>query len=168
MLRKDSKIQARGFAPLVVAMHCYEHLACSIVLSTPRSHLLQVGLGLLRVPCFIYFDMTLILGFALLSLAGQSKSWSAIASGQVILLVTTLPTPMCLYLPLPPSPLSCVPAPITGLIAFSTRVTPATGSDQFSFVSLLVRAGSCLLPRVPPTSGLLPSRPRQTTSSDHL
>ena len=152
--------------PFVVAMHCYEHLACSTVLSTPRSHLLQVGLGLLRVPCFKYFDKTLILGFALLSLAGQSKSWSGVASGEVLLLVTTLPHSN-VSLP-PPSPLSCVPAPITGLIAFSTRVTPATGSDQFSFVSLLVRAGSCLLPRVPPTSGLLPSRPRQTTSSDHL
>ena len=55
--------------PFVVAMHCYEHLACSTVLSTPRSHLLQVGLGLLRVPRFKYFDMTLILGFALPSLA---------------------------------------------------------------------------------------------------
>ena len=71
---------------------------------------------------------------------------------------------MCLYLPLPP--LSCVPAPITGLIAFSTRVTPATGSDQFSFVSLLVRAASCLLPP-PPTSGLLlPPKQPQPTSSD--
>ena len=87
---------------MVVATHCYEHLACSTVLSTPRSHLLQVGLELLRVPCFKYFDMTLILGFALLSLAGQSKSWSGVASGEVLLLVTTLPTPMCLYLPLPP------------------------------------------------------------------
>ena len=33
----------------------------------------------------------------------QSKSWSSVASGgQVLLLVTTLPTPMCLYLPPPP------------------------------------------------------------------
>ena len=156
--------------PFVVAMHCYEHLACSTVLSTPRSHLLQVGLGLLRVPRFKYFDMTLILGFALPSLATWPEQklvfccqWWPSAPPRYHPPHSNVSLP-----PLLPTPLSCVPAPITGLIAFSTRVTPATGSDQFSFVSLLVRAGSCLLPRVPPTSGLLPSRPRQTTSSDHL
>ena len=83
---------------------------------------------------------------------------------EVVSLVTPLPHSANVSLPLS---LSLRPASHNGVNCFfHSCYAPATSSDQFSFVSLLVRAASCLLPP-PPTSGLLlPPKQPQPTSSD--